>query len=326
MILFSIILLFTVFSIHKDFNDGMAKTRLLPIRGILCVLIVLHHVYREFPDIFPKLFYIYNNIGFWIVSLFFFFSGYGLAVSNDRKEKYLSVGFLKGKFCKILLPSLLIFVIYISAYSLEGNFSLKGWWLLTSNGQCIPSSHWFIYVLFVQYFLFYVCYKFKSRYSLYFYTLCTLILMLLLYVIDFPSIWYKSTIFMPLGIVYYNRKNKDIYKKIILVVICLLCMFIYGLQNHDIVLEKAFGNIFLSIVVIVMFLLFSKHYVIKNKLWNFFGKNSMYIYMFHQPVLDAFKRCTFCSNFYFVEIVTILVIMISLIIAVLLNRIQTKKV
>lgn len=55
MILFSVILLVTFFCLHKDDNDGMEKTRLLPIRGILCVMIVLHHIYREFPDIFPQI-------------------------------------------------------------------------------------------------------------------------------------------------------------------------------------------------------------------------------------------------------------------------------
>ena len=46
MILFSVILLATFFCLHKDDNDGMEKMRLLPIRGILCVLIALHHIYR----------------------------------------------------------------------------------------------------------------------------------------------------------------------------------------------------------------------------------------------------------------------------------------
>lgn len=324
MILFSVILLVTFFCLHKDDNDGMEKTRLLPIRGILCVLIVLHHIYREFPDIFPRIFFIYNNVGFWIVSLFFFFSGYGLAVSNDKKVRYLSIHFIKGKIQKILFPSLAIFIIYILVYSFAGEFTFKNWWLLASNGQCIPSSHWFVYVLFIQYFLFFLCYRLNSQYSFYFYILSTLILMLFLYIIDFPSIWYKSTIFMPLGILYYERKNHGALKKIVLVVVVLICMIVYGLYTHDIILYKAFGNIFLSVAIIAMFLFFSKRYVVKSKLWNLFGKNSMYIYMFHQPVLDSFKGFMVDSNLYFIEGATILVVIISLALAFLFNRVQVK--
>ena len=129
---------------------------------------------------------------------------------------------------------------------------------------------------------------------------------------------------MPLGILYYERKNHGALKKIVLVVFVLICMIVYGLYTHDIILYKAFGNIFLSVAIIAMFLFFSKHYVVKSKLWNLFGKNSMYIYMFHQPVLDSFKGFMVDSNLYFIEGGTILVVIISLVLAFLFNRVQVK--
>lgn len=129
---------------------------------------------------------------------------------------------------------------------------------------------------------------------------------------------------MPLGILYYERKNHNALKNIVLVVVVLICMIVYGLFKHDIILYKAFGNIFFSVAITVMFLYFSKHYVVKSKLWNLFGKNSMYIYMFHQPVLDSLKGFMVDSNLYFIEGATILVVIFSLALAILFNRVQVK--
>lgn len=237
MITLSLVILFCLLlSLRKDKGDAMDKQRLVPIRGLLCFLIVVHHIYREMPESFSRVFLIYNNVGFWVVSMFFFFSGYGLKLSLGNKAGYLSQGFVKKKFFNILLPSLVIGLSYISLYSLTGQFSLKRFFILLKYGQCIPTSHWFIYVLFCQYVVFYLCFKNIRRLPLSIYTALTVGFVISFYLLDYPSIWYKSTLFICGGMLYcsYRQKSKNTADRRLSVIILstFLTLFLLGGGNN----------------------------------------------------------------------------------------------
>ena len=70
----------------------------LPLRGVLAIGIVIHHISLRVVDAIPGDMWIFPQFQFWgapIVAVFFFLSGYGLMVSLITKgENYLD-GFLK---------------------------------------------------------------------------------------------------------------------------------------------------------------------------------------------------------------------------------------
>lgn len=82
----------------------------LPLRGVLAMGIVIHHISLRVVDAIPGGMWIFPQFQFWgapIVAVFFFLSGYGLMVSLITKgENYLD-GFLKKRLLKIVLPLVL---------------------------------------------------------------------------------------------------------------------------------------------------------------------------------------------------------------------------
>lgn len=87
------------------------------LRGFLALGIIFHHLTQwvstgvEFEN--------FSYMGTYIVSIFFFLSGYGLYFQNEKKENYMD-GFLYKRLSKILIPFLFISLIYLLYRGLNG--------------------------------------------------------------------------------------------------------------------------------------------------------------------------------------------------------------
>lgn len=71
------------------------------LRGVLAILIILHHLSSKIDILFLKWF---HDFGAPIVSMFFFVSGYGLIKSYLKKGTAYIDGFLAKRLGKILPP------------------------------------------------------------------------------------------------------------------------------------------------------------------------------------------------------------------------------
>lgn len=80
----------------------------LPIRGILALLIICDHIGFEFFDTPMSLFVLFGPL---VVSLFFFFSGYGLMTSYMRKGPDYLKGFFVKRFGKLVPQFVLLSII-----------------------------------------------------------------------------------------------------------------------------------------------------------------------------------------------------------------------
>lgn len=122
------------------------------VKGLLALIIILHHVSFHFKEHF-----IIGQFGCWgtaVVSIFFFFSGYGLIKSRMRKgEKYID-DFLSKRLGK-LLPAFLLATGIFMAIELIGDKSIT-WFAdrFISGFPPLPTS-WFIYTIIFFYLAFY---------------------------------------------------------------------------------------------------------------------------------------------------------------------------
>lgn len=136
-------------STSPDF-DFWDKTQAKSIQGICAVIIMLHHMAQKTcADWLPAEYTVHGldpflSVGYLMVSVFFFSSGYGLYKSLKADEDYLE-GFIGRHF----RPVILIFVITNVCFFMVGN---------TWSGY-----NWYIYAILYLYIAFYVSFKCFKR-------------------------------------------------------------------------------------------------------------------------------------------------------------------
>lgn len=130
--------------------------RLVPVRGILALLIVLHHFSQVYAAQWPLL-TPFLGFGMPVVSVFFFISGYGLCRSLQRKGPDYLAGFLRHRSVRLLPPLLIVmaasWTLRVCVYkSADLAFLVHGLAFLKLN---TPST-WFMIPLLFAYLAFYI--------------------------------------------------------------------------------------------------------------------------------------------------------------------------
>lgn len=136
----------------KFFDRPFEKESLLPLRGIAAAGVLLHHLAQEdaFEDITRELCF-FRKIGFLLVAVFLFSSGYGLMKSLSRKPGYLE-SFTRKRFPEILVPfyvNVLIYGIVMPRY--VGSYAPIQW-VTNSLGLTMMNTYgWYPVALFLLY-------------------------------------------------------------------------------------------------------------------------------------------------------------------------------
>lgn len=125
-------ILFTIFYKLKIIPHGINSSYLSventnSVKAICAIGVVMYHITSEVDC--GNAFYIFRIIGYLMVSVFFFYSGYGLIYSLNKKPNYLKK-FFTGRICKVLIPYILAVIIYTIVKSLYNNgLNLKRFWM-----------------------------------------------------------------------------------------------------------------------------------------------------------------------------------------------------
>ena len=143
---------------QEDFLSLSTSKSLL---GVFAVLIVLHHLAQLMGNLQmnPGPLAYLEYVGGCFVGMFFFFSGYGLMYSKNKREDYFD-GFLRKRLTSILVPFYFCIIIFV-AFSLfmqmpmqpmEIVAYLSGWWLLNTQ-------MWYVVEIAFLYLAFYVIFR-----------------------------------------------------------------------------------------------------------------------------------------------------------------------
>jgi peptidoglycan/LPS O-acetylase OafA/YrhL len=129
----------------------------LPLRGLLSLLIIGHHVSLRYPDASIGVLTSYGNP---LVAIFFFCSGYGLLVSYRRKGAAYLSDFFRHRFSRLLPVFLLLTLGCAAVQCLTESLSpLEVLRRLVLRGTTPLPNSWFIYTLLYLYVVFYVACK-----------------------------------------------------------------------------------------------------------------------------------------------------------------------
>ena len=265
----------------------------LPLRGLLAIMIVLHH----FNTLYPEDFYWLSQAGFWgvpVCTLFFFFSGYGLTISYINKGRGYLSGFFSKRLSKLFIPILITIVIHLLFTffigEINGDDILKG----LSAGVPILPHLWFVCVLLLFYVIFYLCFRFfqKMRNAIWGVWICILAYMFAIHKIGWGGYYIASIHGFGFGvtIVVLYKKIKGFIERnpknfLFGFTIITCAIFIYSTIGCYLYYLPAWGSV-VSWVLPLMVIGCSSFYVLPlNKVLHFLGGISFEIYLVHVSVM-----------------------------------------
>ena len=330
-VLFLISLIVYLLPVNDDYL-GVQSTN--GLKGFLALGIVFHHLTHwvttgeEFSN--------FGYMGTYIVSVFFFLSGYGLYVQNERKENYLD-NFLVKRLSRILIPFIFISSIYLIYRSINGQALTTSFFMnLFKKGSTVIYNGWFVDIIILMYVFFYISFKiFSNR------TVAILVNILLIggYIIlaiklGYGFWWYNSSLPFALGLIWakYNKKIDKMLNDYYFVGIILATCLLFMSHQYSFILKKlhlvddysyAFAANLDNIIFTLFFILIVRKIDFSNKYLLFLGRISFELYMIHGLVMSVFGKYFVTSRLNDV-IFTILVLIVSISLAWLINLIIKK--
>lgn len=307
----------------KNSRDYLNPASTNGLKGILAIGIILHHLSQEVTtgDVFTNFAY----MGSYIVSIFFFLSGYGLYVQNSKSKTYLD-NFFRKRLLKILVPFISIWMIYliyrigVNKESINFNYFIK----LFTVGKTVIYNGWFIDVIILIYILFYLSFKFVENKRV-----AIIIYIIVAIKLHYSFWWYNSILTFILGLVWAKNKDKidEVIDNNLFIILVGATFFMFVFHNYDIVLIKlGFTSSYMyalaanmdNLIFTLYFTLLVKNINFENKYLLALGGISFELYMIHGLVIQYFARYYISSKVNDV-IFTVIVLVVSIILAKLIN-------
>lgn len=269
-----------------EFNDDyLSRTQTAYVKGVLALLIIYHHVAQRM--LLGVAFHALRHIGGMLVSVFFFYSGYGLMKSYLTKPDYRST-YLHRRLPSILIPYLLSNGIYWLAYRTVGvNFTIP--WLIEelSYGGLLVRYSWYVAVIVLFYVGFYLL-MFLRRNKAAMILGASAFLMACDAVFihrEFPEFWYSTSHILIVGMLWASYEDqilqfiKSHYLPVVAVcTVAVGALFLISRPYSWHVGRAMRGTMYVFFVVLLVTL--SMKVSVGNKWLGFAGKLSFEIYLY----------------------------------------------
>ena len=341
----------------KEWNaEVLDLSQTKAVQGFCTICIMLHHIAQKTCASWVPAEFLkhglepFVNIGYLLVSVFFFYSGYGLYKSKVRKTDYLQ-GFLGNRMLRIVLALLTTSLIFICALVWNGVRIVPIPFPFTLGGAVLPNKYsWYIYTIILFYLVFYLAFgRCKSERNAMIWILITTII----YIAHcdwwmFGDWWYNTVILFGIGILFgkYDSQILSFMKKryilLLLGSLLLLALFFLGGIHTQGVLGSwredynytfmrwahIFSQMFASICFVMAILLLQLKVRIGNRFLNFMGTITLEFYLMHGLFVELFGYCFLEEQYrpvYYIENVTGMicaVLVLSLLSALILHLIH----
>lgn len=280
----------------KKFNmDYLSKDDTACIKGIFILIVFYSHFigygklnlhYNEYMLL------VRNFLGQLMVSLFLFYSGYGVFESIKNKKDYVSQ-IPKKRILKTLFHfDLIVMVFYFVNLFTGVNRGLKDVLLSLIGWDCLGNSNWYIFGILCLYFITYLAFTLfndqkKGKAILTTFVLTYLLIIFLdIYKDDY---WFNTLFCYPLGMLYaYNKTNIEEFiagnnKKY--VIIMALLLFAFCIYNKYLGLGYMKYEIYAMLFsLIVVGITLKVHFT--SKILKWFGDNLFWFYILQRiPML-----------------------------------------
>lgn len=284
-------------SIRRDYLSADSGKSL---RGILALGVVFHHLSQA--NLGGGLLPLFSKIGYLLVSVFFFLSGYGLMKQHMAREDYRR-RFLRKRLPAILIPYLLATALYWLGYAAMGDpWTLRYMIREFCQGSPIVSASWYVVCIFLFYLAFWglmwLCGRRFAR------MLPGAALFLVGYVLvcrklGFGSWWYNTAPVLLLGMAWalYQSKIDEFLEKHIAKAIPVALAAFLGIYGGKILLNpyipSPWVGLLLTWCVAALFvccvILALAQVRVGNPLLNWVGECSLELYLCHFLVIQLLR-------------------------------------
>lgn len=287
-------------------------------RGVAAVMVVLSH-YAEWWTWFTptegnaEMFrFALSKLGVYGVDIFFLFSGYAMVKSLGQERMY--PGFIWKRIRNVYIP---YFLVVGSIELLSGGFvSLHDFWNFVSG-----YDYWYMYVLFLFYIGFIVVYTIMGGKGPRIVVFCifTYILSYVLHDKRMQNFWFVSNIAFAIGVVVaeYEEPMKRMVNKVgigLAVMLTMVFVVHLGLDENvamDKTEEQLLGmEIGATVVWTLLILILAAKCRMKERVFAFLGKSSLYIYLTHTYIFMGCVNClewSIAMRFFISAVITVAV-------------------
>lgn len=282
----------TICSTFEEQCNYLSIRNTCQIKGLFALLILLHHLCQLMYNDFGLL-----NMGPLGVSVFFFFSGYGLLYKIMNDSTYMD-SFISKRVVKLFIPFICIYFLEIFINYLEGTtYSFID--ILKSFVNGCPIAMWLWYVIFLLFFylFFWTIFKVVGRKPLKIIG-CSMIFLTLWCVFCFwrrfsPS-WTLSCYAIVLGMFWMLYKEKisrfiSQYYYLMLLLPFALCIVFHYIYTVVLYPSGWFFGMLASLLFVISIIVFNFKFQNRNIILSFLGKISFELYILH-PVVVNFLR------------------------------------
>lgn len=299
--------------VRRSPTQYLSKENTGCLRGLMAVIIVVHHL-TPITQIVPGAVQLFLKvIGFLATAVFFFLSGYGMALSVDKGGASYVDSFPRNR----ILPyyCICVFLVIISVlvnFFTQSDEITMGLMVqsLTFGADTIVSKGWYLQTALLCYLGFYLIYKFcpssKSRLIWAVVAVATYIIGCIL--LHFPENYYKTVSLVIVGGLWYHCEEKldDVlltWKSMLPIVLmsglcCVGGLFLPGLW-------AVYAKMVLAILFVVIVIYLTKFISICCGVTRILGRYSFEIYVFHGMFIRIFRcdRLYIANDWVFVGLV-----------------------
>ena len=319
-----------VYFIPRTDVDYLSNKSTKSLKGLLALFIIFYHISQKITT--GENFSNFEYMGRYIVSLFFFLSGYGLYFQYSNNPTYME-NFLKKRLVRIFIPFFVFIVIYVIYRATLGevvnvDFFLSFW----KDHSNIIYNGWFINSIIVLYVIFYVSFVGKdSKIAEYKLVFLTLVYIFWKAYQNHGDWEYVSIMAFLLGVFWMkNRVYIDKFlEKNYFIFLVSFSILMYVFRHYEVIMKNIgitnkyvyygiVGNI-CTMVFVVYFLLLINKLNFSNKYLGFLGDISFEMYMIHGLVMHYLGKF-FVSSGVNDVLYTIVVLFVSIVSAYYIKK------
>lgn len=290
-------------------NDGersyLDRTQTKAVQGVFVIVVLFSH-FSSYVSLESRLdewfVFVNNRIGQLMVTMFLFYSGYGIMQSIKHKGETYIKGFLRHRALPVysrFFVSVVLFLIVDGALGLLGKtYSLVDCLLAFTAWTSIGNSTWFMFCTFALYAFVFLSFRplIKKDAKI---PLCILTVLTLGYILVFSLFvqkgawWYNTILCFPFGMwfSYYLEQIDKLLQKtksylLLLVTAGVAFVGFYFLQDR---IPYGYGYCLLALAFTALVLLLTVRIKFGNKILDFFGSHVFSIYMLQRLTYILFQ-------------------------------------